>query len=507
MLPSRHPQPLSVGVLLLFVLTLLSIESVRAAEPTAPAGDLSHLEWMLPNAALKRPFAQQEPIRFVSRGSDKKLWESLGKYWNETTEDVNDPVSGAKVTRKAVLIKLPLGLNLLPPVPPENPMTVARWELGKRLYFDKALSSNGKVACASCHSPETGFTDRSRFSTGINGLLGGMSAPTVINSAYNRFQFWDGRGASLEDQAQGPVQNAVEMFDAKGHAWNEAIKRIRALKGYEKLFELEFGHPATRDAVAKAIATYERTVLAGNAIQDRAEVAMRTRVTEEDSTNFTILPKDYETVLKAAFAAKDNAPLEYLGLNPEKDAAKAPEVANRLDRGRILYFGKAKCSNCHVGESFTDGLFHNLGVGVVDGKLPLGALGRFGSQPTGHKDPSQIGAFKTPPLRALQYTNPYMHDGSEATLEAVVDFYDRGGNANEYLDLKMRDVVAEAAYEKAMAEKKPWKGAEVKVFTKDGHPIIPLKLGLTADEKKDLVLFLRALESGPVDAKVADPKK
>ncbi len=493
---SRRLPPLSIVALTLTVLSSVWFEPIKTAEPTGSPGDQTHLEWMIPNDSLKRPFAAQVPISFVSRGSDRKLWETLPKYWNEVTEDANDPKTGAKITRKAIRIKLPLGINLLPPVPIENPMTLARWELGKKLYFDKTLSSNGKVACASCHAPETGFTDRSKFSTGINGLLGGMSAPTVINSAYNRLQFWDGRATSLEDQAQGPVQNPVEMFDGKGHSWNEAVKRVRAKKEYDKLFELEFGHPATRDAIAKAIATYERTVIAGNAIHDRAELAMRSRVADEDSTNFTILPKDYETALKAAFKAKEKNPLEALELNPEKDAGKVGEIAKRIDKGRILYFGKAKCSNCHVGESFTDGLFHNLGVGVVDGKLPAGTAGRFGSQPTGHKDPSQFGAFKTPNLRVLLLTNPYMHDGSEATLEAVVDFYDRGGNANENLDPKMRDVNAESDYEKAILAKKPWTGVEVKVFTKAGRPIIPLKLGLTPEEKKDLVLFLRHWKAG-----------
>ena len=128
----------------------------------------------------------------------------------------------------------------------------------------------------------------------------------------------------------------------------------------------------TRDAVAKAIATYERTVLVGNAIHDRAEAAMRKRVEDEEGNKFEIQPKDYETVLKQAFADKDKHALDALNLDLAKDQGKIPEAAKSIDRGRILYFGKARCNACHVGESFTDLAYHNLGVGVKDGKLPAG---------------------------------------------------------------------------------------------------------------------------------------
>ena len=215
-------------------------------------------------------------------------------------------------------------------------------------------------------------------------------------------------------------------------------------------------------------------------------------------------PRHYERVLKAALAAKDLHALEALNLNPARDEKKIPEGAAMIDRGRILFSGKGRCNACHVGESFTDLGYHNLGVGVKNGKLPERDLGRFGSLPTGHKDPAVFGAFKTPPLRGLLSTRPYMHDGSEKTLEEVVDFYDKGGNANEFLSPKMRDLDAEAAYVKAVRAKQSWTGDKVEVFTRDGRPIIPKKLKLTPAEKKDLVMFLRALESDPVDSAVAD---
>src|SRR5262249_3504669 len=141
--------------------------------------------------------------------------------------------------------------------------------------------------------------------------------------------------------------------------------------------------------------------------------------------------RDYEMVLKEAIAKKDTNALSAVGL---ADEAGALAVAKSIANGRGLFFNKARCNACHVGDNFTDNQFHNLGVGVKDGKLPEGAVGRFGAQATGAKDPDQFGAFKTPTLRGLLSTAPYMHDGSEKTLEAVVEFYVRGGNANEFLD-------------------------------------------------------------------------
>jgi cytochrome c peroxidase len=431
----------------------------------------------------------------------------LPQFWNETTEKAINPKSGREVTRKAVVIKVPLGLTSNPPVPTENPLTVARWTLGKQLYFDGILSSDGSISCASCHDPRRGYTDRSPFSIGIRGLKGGMSAPTVFNSGYNPLQFWDGRALSLEDQAQGPVMNPVEMFSGEDHAWNSAVLRVRRQEKYVRQFRAVFGTDPTRDSIAKAIASYERTVLSGSSIHDRAELAMRQRAEDEGTGKFEFKARDYETVLKAAFDARDTAALTALGLDAEKDAPKVPAVAKSLNDGRALFFGKARCNSCHVGDNYTDYQFHNLGVGVKEGQLPADTLGRFAILPTGHKNPELIGAFKTPTLRHLLGTAPYMHNGSERTLEEVVEFYDRGGNAHEFLDPKMRDYEAEKAYELSRLQKTPYQGPEVKLFGKDQRPIVPLKLNLTPQEKHDLVLFLRALQGDPADPIVADRHK
>lgn len=494
-------------LLMLSVVTLLGVTASAPANPPDPPGAVDPLDVALPNEKLMAPFKDRVPITFLARNANPQVWDKLPTFWNETTEEATDPTTGAKVTRKAIVIKVPLGLATAPPIPAENPMTLAKWELGKRLYYDKALSSNNTISCASCHNPAKGFTDQSTTSLGIDEKLGGMNAPTVINSAYNRLQFWDGRAASLEEQAQGPVGNPLEMFAGKGEPWDEAILRLRSNPSYVAQFKAAFGHMPTRDAAAKAIAAYERTVLSGNSIHDRAEVQMRKRVAEEESGKYELKPEDYATVLKAAFAAKDAPAIKALGLDPAADAGKADEVGKKIANGRNIFFGKARCTNCHVGENFTDNAFHNLGIGVENGKIPDGERGRFARLSTGHKDPSQYGAFKTPGLRALVGTQPYMHGGADKTLEAVIDLYDRGGNANEFLDAKMRDVAAEDAYVKAQATGAEYTGPKPALFTRSGKPIIPFALKLTAEEKADLVLFLKALQGDPIDPMVADPAK
>lgn len=481
---------------------LIGLAAVFLVPAAASAAD-DPTDFLLPNEAAMTPFKDRVPIHFVTRNQPE--WAKLAGFWNEGTEEAIDPATGTKVTRKVVRIQVPSGLTTAPVVPAENPMTVEKWVLGKKLYYDKILSTDGTVSCASCHSPEKGFADGKKSSTGIGGKIGPINSPTVFNSAYFRHQFWDGRAISLEDQAQGPVGNNLEMFSGKADPWNEAIERVRKNPDYVKEFKAVFGHAPTRDAAAKAIATYERTVLLGTGIQDRAELAMRKRVIEEETGKFELKPEDYSVTLKAEFAAKSPA-LKDLGLEPATDAGKIDEYAQRLLNGRTVFFGKARCSNCHTGDIYSDSGFHNLGVGAVDGELPLAEYGRFVRLPTGHKDPAAIGAFKTPGLRGLLQTAPYMHTGEDKTLEAVVDFYDRGGNVNPYLSEKMRDTAAEAAYVKARAEGKPLP-ADVKTYGPAKYPVIPLKLNLTAAEKADLVLFLKSLNGDRLDPLVADPAR
>jgi cytochrome c peroxidase len=301
--------------------------------------------------------------------------------------------------------------------------------------------------------------------------------------------------------------NPVEMFGGDGHAWNSLVQRVRARPEYVRQFAAVFGTQPNRDAIAKAIATFERTVLSGDSIHDRAEVAMRKRVEKDENGKFDMSAKDYEAVLKTAFTAKDTVALAAVGLNLLKDQGKVPAVAAAIDHGRSVFFGKARCNSCHAGENFTDYQFHNLGVAAKDGKIPATALGRYGAQPTGAKDPALVGAFKTPTLRHLLGTAPYMHDGSEPTLLKVVEFYDKGGVANEFLDPKMRDYEAEKAYLLSAANHTPYNGPAVQLFGKSKTPVVPLKLNLSEEEKEDLVVFLRALQGAAPDPMVADPRK
>ncbi len=294
------------------------------------------------------------------------------------------------------------------------------------------------------------------------------------------------------------------MFDSKGTPWHRAVERVRANKAYARMFEKAFGTQPTRDAIAKAVASYERTVITGNAIVDRADLAMRLRI-DDDGGKAEANAKDYQKVLQETFEGKNWSELTLMGIG-ENDKAKIPAVASALSRGRSLFFGKARCNSCHVAENFTDNQFHNLGVGAKDGRLPANELGRFARLPTGHKNPDMIGAYKTPTLRGLASTRPYLHDGSEDTLAKVIDFYDRGGNANEFLDLKMRDYDAEKKFEQARAAGKKYGGPPVQLFSADEKPIVPLKLNLTPQEKKDLELFLLALQGEPIDPIVSDPK-
>jgi cytochrome c peroxidase len=284
--------------------------------------------------------------------------------------------------------------------PRENPYTPEKAELGKLLYFDKRLSKDGTVSCATCHDPKFAFTDGKAVSNGIGGQKGGRSAPTVINRAYSLAQFWDGRAKSLEEQAKGPMANPIEM----GNTHGGVVGNLKAIAGYRPLFVKAFGTAEIDiDHVAMAIATFERTVLSGNSPYDRYKAG-------------------------------------------NKKAMSATQV-----RGLNVYFNKAKCDQCHEGTNFTTNAYHNLGVGT---DRPNPDAGRFDFT----KDPADWGAFKTPTLRDISRTAPYMHDGSLKTLEEVVDYYDKGGIKNKNLDERIKP------------------------------------LNLTPQEKADLVAFMKALD-------------
>jgi cytochrome c peroxidase len=293
--------------------------------------------------------------------------------------------------------KEPLGLQSIT-WPADTPYSPAKAELGRTLYFDKRLSADGTVSCATCHDPKFAFTDGAAVSTGIKAQKGGRSAPTVINRAWSLAQFWDGRAPSLEAQAIGPMANPIEM----GNTHAAIVENLNSIAGYKPLFKSAFETDKINiSQVAKAIATFERTVMSGDSPYDRWK------------------------------AGRTNA------------------MSPAAVRGYHV-FQKAQCDACHEGQNFTSNMYSNIGVGI---DKPNPDLGRYVIS----KDESDWGAFKTPTLREIEHTAPYMHDGSLKTLEEVVDYYDKGGTPNKNLDSHI----------------------------KPQH--------LRPDEKADLVAFLKAL--------------
>ncbi|RMH02887.1 MAG: cytochrome-c peroxidase [Nitrospirae bacterium] len=276
-------------------------------------------------------------------------------------------------------LELPLGLDrehLL--IPQDNPLTHEKVTLGKFLFFDTRLSANETIACASCHKPALAFTDGQPVSTGIHRQQGGRSAPAAINRAFSTVQFWDGRAATLEEQALGPFVNPVEHGFA---THDQLVAKVQSIAGYRPLFQRAFGSPLiTKDRIGQAIASFQRTLLSGN------------------------------------------SPYDQFTQGGREDALSA-----RAKKGMQLFFGKGRCFLCHTGPNFTDERFHNLGVGWDGDHIDLGRY-------TVTKAPKDIGAFKTPTLREIARTAPYMHDGRFATLEQVVEFYNQGGIQNPFLD-------------------------------------------------------------------------
>ena len=291
---------------------------------------------------------------------------------------------------KPVEIKAPLGLPPVP-VPADNPPTEETIALGRRLYYDPQLSVDSTVSCASCHAPQFAFADNRQLSRGVGGKLGTRKAPTVINSAYSPLQFWDGRAASLEEQAKGPMANPVEM----AHSLKGVEERLQADANYPELFKKAWGSDRiTIDMVAKSIASFERTVVAGDSPFDRF------------------------------FYGHDSHALSAA-------AQRGLKIFKAKDKGN--------CEVCHtIGKDsalFTDGKFHNLGVGA-DTRGNLADLGRYNIS----KVEADKGSFKTPSLRNLANRGPYMHDGTFPTVKDTLSHYVGGGNWNPYLDKEIHSL-------------------------------------------------------------------
>jgi len=347
-----------------------------------------------------------------------------------------------------------LGLPPLP-IPAHNPQTPAKIALGDKLFHDKRFSVDGTVSCSKCHDAKKAFTDGLPVSVGHHGLTGTRNAPTVLNAAFNPSQFWDGREPDLESQSKQPLINPVE-HGLTNHT--QVLEIVRTDPDYLVAFQTVFDVSAkklTIDHVAKAIASFERNLVAGNSPFDRYYFKGRT------------------------------------------DAMSEAQI-----RGFDLFIGQGRCVSCHTIEQdhalFTDGRFHNIGVGInqIQQDIPRltqafleaknkggqvdmlvltdkksSELGRFAVT----DELSQIGAFKTPTLRNVELTAPYMHDGSLKTLKEVMAHYNNGG-------------VDQA-------------GEPVNDFLSGG--IRPLNL--TDAQLDDLVAFMQALTSSSLSSKQAVP--
>jgi cytochrome c peroxidase len=286
------------------------------------------------------------------------------------------------------------------PFPAENPYTFEKFILGKALYFDSRLSQGNLLSCASCHSPGYGWGDGQPLGVGHLMKRLGRRSPTIVNAAYGQIFMWDGRAENLEEQALGPIQSDAEM----AQPLDDLIKRLKQIREYPPLFQAAFpDQEMTTGSIAKAIATYERTVISA----------------------------------RAPFDAWI-----------EGDEKAIPDDAKQ---GFVLFNTKARCNACHSGWNFTDDSFHDIGLASQD----IGR-GKFLTNVVKSKF-----AFKTPGLREISRRAPFMHDGSIATLEAVVDHYDAGGVERP----SRSDLIG--------------------------------PLHLSPKEKADLVAFLKTLNSGP----------
>lgn len=320
-------------------------------------------------------------------------------------------------------------------LPSNNPQTTSKIALGKKLFNDTRFSSTGSISCASCHQEKKAFTDGKAQSIGINGLLGKRNAPTLVNSAFMKSFFHDGRRESLEQQSLDPLTNPVEH----GLVDHEIVlKVIQNDPSYLKGFLTAFGITVEKidmDSVAKAIASYERTLIAGN------------------------------------------SPFDQYFFNSNRRVLNTSEA-----RGLRIFRRKGNCANCHEiswnNALFSDNRFYNIGIGIDSLRVVLphflkrlevnmqqaiselneqqqSELGRF----IVTRQLKDIGAYKTPTLRNINLTAPYMHDGSLKTLEEVVEYYNKGGKKNPFL----------------------------------APAIFPLHL--TTQEKSDLVAFMKKLTS------------
>jgi cytochrome c peroxidase len=299
---------------------------------------------------------------------------------------VQDPAITPSPTRTVVIVRsdgrgLRKLAELTMPVPADNPLTEDKAALGRRLFFDPVLSNDRSVSCATCHDPARAFADGRTLAVGVFGRVGKRHSPSLVNRGFGRTHFWDGRAATLEAQVLQPIVDPNEM----DLSLEEAAKRLNDHESYRAAFQSVFGRPISQEDLGRALATYLRTIRSGDAPYDR-------------------------------FIAGDPD-----GLSSEQQL------------GLRIFRTKGRCFICHFEPLFSDENFHSTGVAWrIESGSATGSYQDDGRFLVSSRELDRE-RFKTPTLREIARTAPYMHDGSQATLADVVDFYDRGGRPNPNL--------------------------------------------------------------------------
>lgn len=307
-------------------------------------------------------------------------------------------------------------------IPKDNPLTPAKVELGRQLFFDKRLSVDGSVSCASCHDPRFAFTDGRRTAEGIHGRRGARNTPTVLNAMFNSTMFWDGRADSLEEQVLQPLVDADEMGNLS-HA--QVVKRLTALPEYVEQFQAVFGGPVTVDLLAQAIASYERTLVSGNSPFDRFLQGDRGAMSEPAQRGFNL----FRTKARCSVCHSVNQSFPFFTDGNYRNTGVAANLAGfgSLSREAMTAsFGRSSAGTNRERDVFAM-------LGKQEGKSELGRFLVSGSS-------VDIGAFRTASLRNVELTAPYFHDGSAATLADVIRYYIRGGNQNAIHDWELQAI-------------------------------------------------------------------
>lgn len=355
-----------------------------AALPALPACGLRVLEWRLNHKRAGQAhktsmtaFQQfADAARPVARASViVLLYFSLLAHASRGENALVPPLPPDRLPAELPIDLIPLGLDANRPIPADNQLTAERVRLGRKLFFDPILSADGSLACASCHDPEHGFAGREAIAVGLRGGKGTRNAPSLLNRAYAASLFWDGRAATLETQALGPIENPLEL----GSPLADALARLAAEPSYRDAFSLAYEGGITAENLARALASFERVLLSGASPVDR-----------------------------------------FL-------AGEVSALSDAQRQGLWLFESRGRCWRCHGGHNYTDEQFHNTGVAWRQSPPDPGR-----HQVTGEEN--DRGRFKTPSLRGVAETAPYMHDGSLGTLREVVEFYNQGGGQDPNRD-------------------------------------------------------------------------